>query len=1158
MLDPKIAEEIDLIKEQTAVYQNLIEKSNKFSPRYAQRVKNLREQMQACEVRLAVLEGRAASTPAPATATENGAGEKRRIEEAALSSDDDKPEAKKEKMDGEEETGAGNGAESHANAGQDDISLAAIEAYNIRKEKEEQERRDEIFARALSSELNGGIIDITDGEARIIPSPQKKSQEEADAELARRMQEEFGQNRWAPQGPQMSVDDLPSMPNMPSQAKKHGTIDGYWGETDERKPMLLNRGGFKPEPLDHGEASPMRSMTDIANSLIKREPAPWHAVFGNGNGESSRGLAGGVIDLTNDSYSPPPVPKYSMASSIASAMDYVAQAIAKVAPYNPALAQQMRNNRAFAESMAKGIHTSKLPRPYEHFGRSAQVALPGLVMDRPRSMGSDAIGTAMDYLSGLTPAQIAAGEGLPAGGMHMLEELTGTSKNELLDLLNNINADEDLKMEDREGTPRGLKPTLMEHQKVGLTWLKKMEASKNMGGILADDMGLGKTVQTLALIVANRSEDEACKTTLVVAPVALLRQWFDEIKEKTNCNPRLKVYLHHGNDRRHVHWREFARYDIVLTSYNLIGNEWKAVQKYEDRVSELLEAAEGATLTEDQMPLRPKAPFFDGTWYRIVLDEAQMVKNSNTNGSKGVCDLKAMYRWCLSGTPMQNSVDEMHSLIKFLRIKPYNQADRFRRDFSRPLKNGYTSDKKAAMTKLQTLLKAIMLRRTKTSTIDGKPILQLPPKTIEMVHPVFSEDELDFYKQLESKAQVQVSKYLKAGTVGKNYSNILVLLLRLRQACDHPYLLGDRGSSMDELVEIDEETAIKLAKSLAPDVVERLLAEDTFECSVCMELPQEALVIHPCGHFFCRECIVSICETQSAEAIAAGDEGRKGKCPTCRGVLDTKKLVSLNKVREIHGSTLGSESQAMDDLLGLKGDDDDEDNWGSQAEESDGEFDDRKPKKSKGKGKAKAVEQPKQKSRKNQHKEWLEEIKKAGHWYSSAKIDKCVEILNETRGNDYTEKSIVFSQFTSFLDLLEFELTKHGFDPIRYDGSMNAGQRTAAISEFKQSRERTIFLCSLKAGNVGLNLTQASQVIMLDPFWNPYVEDQAIDRAHRIGQTRPVKVHRLTIQGTVEERVLTLQDKKRTLIEAAFDPQALKSIGRLNVRELAGLFGINV
>lgn len=130
-----------------------------------------------------------------------------------------------------------------------------------------------------------------------------------------------------------------------------------------------------------------------------------------------------------------------------------------------------------------------------------------------------------------------------------------------------------------------------------------------------------------------------------------------------------------------------------------------------------------------------------------------------------------------------NSVNELYSLIHFLRIKPYCDPEKFRRDFTGPLKGSSEGLKTKAMRQLQALLKAILLRRTKKSQIDGKPILDLPERTTEARHAPFSEDESEFYRALETRTQLTFNKFLKAGTVGRNYSNILVLLLRLRQAC---------------------------------------------------------------------------------------------------------------------------------------------------------------------------------------------------------------------------------------------------------------------------------------------------------------------------------------------------------------------------------------
>ena len=137
---------------------------------------------------------------------------------------------------------------------------------------------------------------------------------------------------------------------------------------------------------------------------------------------------------------------------------------------------------------------------------------------------------------------------------------------EIKSLLENIRPDEDLPPENREGTPEAMTYALMEHQKLGLAWMKSMEEGSNRGGILADDMGLGKTIQALALIVARNSNDRACKTTLIVCPVALLRQWAAEIKSKLKPNHQLKVYTLHS-EKRCVDWTKLRNFDVVLTTY---------------------------------------------------------------------------------------------------------------------------------------------------------------------------------------------------------------------------------------------------------------------------------------------------------------------------------------------------------------------------------------------------------------------------------------------------------------------------------------------------------------------------------------------------------------------------------------------------------------
>lgn len=239
---------------------------------------------------------------------------------------------------------------------------------------------------------------------------------------------------------------------------------------------------------------------------------------------------------------------------------------------------------------------------------------------------------------------------------------------EIKKLLENIRPDMDIPPENREGTPEGLVYPLMEHQKLGLAWMKAMEEGSNKGGILADDMGLGKTIQTIALIVSRPSPDPKCKTNLIIAPLSLLKQWEREIQKKLKPGKyQLSVYIHHGNGKKHKSFKELTRYDVVLTTFGTLAAE------YRKRVAEL----ERLKDKPDEFEALESGFIFTGRhskWYRILIDEAQCIKNKDTLSARGCAQLIAQYRFCLSGTPMQNRCEEWGSIFPlavFIMLMPF-------------------------------------------------------------------------------------------------------------------------------------------------------------------------------------------------------------------------------------------------------------------------------------------------------------------------------------------------------------------------------------------------------------------------------------------------------------------------------------------------------
>lgn len=436
--------------------------------------------------------------------------------------------------------------------------------------------------------------------------------------------------------------------------------------------------------------------------------------------------------------------------------------------------------------------------------------------------------------------------------------------------------------------------------------------------------------------------------------------------------------------------------------------------------------------------------------------------------------------------------------------------------FGKPLKSSNEQMRQRAMKTFQALLKAILLRRNKKSEIDGKPILTLPERTTVIRHAIFSEDEDAFYKALETKTQLQVNKYLKAGTFGKNYSNILVLLLRLRQACCHPHLIKDHGVAGGG--EVPPEEMEDLCRKLGESTISRIKEVDgAFECPVCYDAVENPTIFFPCGHDVCSECFARM--TDPSQAVADGSDSVNAKCPECRGKVEPKRVLNYMTFKKVHlpekyeadtGESLArvdredemSGSEVDSDSEGAEDDDSDADSQGDlrdfivrddEPEDADTAEDARGASDAEASKKAKAVRHRKGKGKKSEPTKTLAMLKKEAQrnlkakkrylrrlrreWVTSAKIEKTLEILRSVRDNDVREKTIIFSQFTSLLDLLEVPMDVEGWNYRRYDGSMSAKLRNDAVVDFMEKPEVKVMLVSLKAGNAGLNLTEASQVV---------------------------------------------------------------------------------
>ncbi|KAK8104010.1 uncharacterized protein PG998_011043 [Apiospora kogelbergensis] len=972
--------------------------------------------------------------------------------------------------------------------------------------KSQRTEENELASLFGEKEEDDGLAWRYDYAERELAFREKQTQEESDAAMARQMQEE--------------LDELARQESLP-----HSDFN--------------NLSEPHSDHLDHDQSQPIESPAPSEPRETQMMPGSWEPDFNNRDFDNTD--FDNFIDLTDDQPSHGFVPARGISASSAGNVHS-----GQLAHHAEIQRQRLENGSPFPRTNNYN---------YEN--------------------GTNEFGGALD-------GRIV----MPAG----YEE-----SDQVKALLANISTDTSTTHSDQEcdGTPPALKEPLYKHQQIALKWMKGMEADIHKhGGLLADDMGLGKTISMLALMVHDlKPHGDNTRvfsgTNVVVAPVSLIRQWEKEIKDKLKHTYRLKVHNYH---KKKLSYDELRHFDVVVTSYGKLATELKALDAFTKNMFSQGQNVDKDILAEKFPFICPKDPFL-----RLVLDESQQIKNKNTQMHRAVCRVPTKYRWCLSGTPMMNNVDEMGSHIHFLQIKPYNDPQEFRRKFAAlyPRSRSY-EDPDKVMKRLQALLRAIMLRRTKASKIDGDPIITLPPKTEVIDYVTFGPDEQQYYDDLARDARVMFSKFLRAGTVGKHYRYILERMLRMRQACCHPYLHLTDMESMN--VAISENEMATLAKEIHATRVDALKEEVApMECPICYEFIMNPSILIPCGHYACLECL-QLHTSSSEQRNQIDNEAGKPKCIICRADFDMKRIITYQTFR----NTFMPESVGDDNTDESEEDDADSDETDS-AEDGDGDdIDERgnlkgfivddeddeeykpQPKSHKDKGKSKANGKNKTRSKKKKKKEIkkpVEDIqphmlaklrKEAGRnaakhkmymdylksiWETSAKVAKCVEVLKDIQESG--EKTIVFSQWTLLLDLLEVPL-RHDLKLRfrRYDGSMSAKLRDDAVHEFTDNADTKVLLTSLKAGNAGLNLVCASRVIILDPFWNPFIEKQAVDRTYRIGQRKPVKVHRILIKDTIEDRIVNLQEQKRELVEGAMDEKVAKDLGRLSQSDLAYLFGV--
>lgn len=544
-------------------------------------------------------------------------------------------------------------------------------------------------------------------------------------------------------------------------------------------------------------------------------------------------------------------------------------------------------------------------------------------------------------------------------------------------------------------------------------------------------MGLGKTLSAIALVASSkirgsmyakdqRTEEAShgsltrTRATLVVVPsLLILEEWKKEIEKQTAARA-LVVTKYHGHDRV-SQFDELLPYDIVLTTYGTVATEYRKCH------------TNG----------RGRKVLYFLRWFRIILDEAHTIRSSRTAQCTSILALQAQHHWCLTGTPIQNRVEDLAPLLRFCKVPQLHEPADFQKYVAKITRKSLHQ----GCNVLRQVLSPICLRRTKA-------LLDLPePERIDHIVE-FSDAEKERYGALLQQSRLLLDASVSGKATDRPKHTILQAILQLRIFCN-------LGTFMPHVQDMSDETY------LDPDEALTLLQEeDQAVCAVCFAgvtvinqaSDLDSAVLGTCSHILCVVC-------QAAATMAPVGSGPY-QCLVCEQTV-TQKVHGDEQRRPINGADLA------------------------------------KPR--------------------------------------SAKLEQLIDDLKSSQGS---QKSIVFSVWKRTLDVASRLCDADGIRYVRIDGTVASEARQKALDDFKADSKVSTLLMTLGTGALGLNLTAATRVHILEPQWNPAVESQAIGRVVRLGQAKGTTIIRYTVKSSVEQQIQTYQKRKLRLAAGGFSDTA--------------------
>ncbi|KAF1988606.1 hypothetical protein K402DRAFT_391827 [Aulographum hederae CBS 113979] len=701
--------------------------------------------------------------------------------------------------------------------------------------------------------------------------------------------------------------------------------------------------------------------------------------------------------------------------------------------------------------------------------------------------------------------------------------------------------------------PSLLRGTLREYQHYGLDWLAGLYAN-NTNGILADEMGLGKTIQTISLLAHLAVDYGIWGPHLVVVPTSVILNWEMEFKKFL---PGFKILTYYGNveerKKKRQGWLNDDLYNVCITSYQLILQDAQAFKRR--------------------------------NWHYLILDEAHNIKNFQTQRWQTLLGFKTRARLLLTGTPLQNNLNELWSLLFFLMPTDANGQSKFseleqfvgalKAPTNQILDQGRQQlDKKAqeAVNRLHTILRPYLLRRLKADVEK-----QMPGKYEHVVYCRLSKRQRQLYDGFMQRADTRQT--LASG----NYMSIINCLMSLRKVCNHPDLFETR-----QIV-----TSFAMPKSAVADyeikellVRRRLLAEDHMEAidldfvglkpaanesmsaadflnarkiqatAILQDLVEQQSCKTDSSDGFDGSSISATLSQVNAQAKASALEhlqsclaitkSRMARQPIYGKGLRQRLDARVNLFRTVESKRPDTGNRdirykaplVFTDLITPT------DKRSAELESTIQKFTCITPAVVTGDLTPLALTtagtlavqnaqlslpspfepDPFHEARIRQSIAFPD---KRLLQYDCGKLQRLEKLLRDLQAGGH--RALIFTQMTKVLDILEQFLNIHGHRYLRLDGATKIEQRQILTDRFNNDPRILAFILSSRSGGLGINLTGADTVIFYDLDWNPAMDKQCQDRCHRIGQTRDVHIYRFVSEYTIEANILRKSNQKRLL-----------------------------